>query len=260
MRFFRYFFSFCLIAIPVAFCLCAVAQNSADSKTIDVEYSRLAKVKGADMTVFDLFLQNKDKDRDKAAQYAEIFLDKINLRTESPHVADMQVFLADHYEKDRSRFSPALALSKPALRTFLNTGNKMQANRTRIRMARLYLKKDRFDSAYMMLHDALGDLEKSEREDRIECNKLLGVIFSSAGDAELSSRYFQECVKLAQQTHDSIRVSTGLANSSALSFLSGGSLKKAHALLEEAANVAQQFGEKNKLAGIYLNIAGLYVS
>lgn len=251
---------FCLIAISVAFYPCAEAQNSVDSKTIDVEYSRLAKVKGADMTIFDLFLQNKDKDRDKAAQYAEIFLDKINLQTESPLVADMQVFLANHYEKERNRFSPALALSKPALQTFLNIGNLTQANRTRIRMARLYLKKDRFDSAYMMLHDALGNLEKGERADRIECNQLLGVIFSRAGDAELSSRYFQECVKLAQQTHDSIRVVTGLVNSSALSFLSGGSLKKAHTLLEEAANVARQSGEKDKLAGIYLNIAGLYVS
>lgn len=102
-------------------------------------------------------------------------------------------------------------------------------------------------------------LDDSDYPSLIEGNKLLGMVFRGASDVELSRRYFQECVRLARESGDSVRVAGSLANSSALSFLAGNDIRKARMLLEEAAKMAVKKKDLANLPHIYLNLAGLAV-
>lgn len=250
-------------ALAVILIVAAGSRTSAQSgsKTkVTPQYQELSKMKGADMTVFDLYTEYKGKDADKAAEYAEIFLKKADGKLISPLVSDMEQFLAAEYENKHGHFSQALVLAKHALRGYRQAGDSLNVAKTLLRVGRLYIRKERLDSAFIVVHQALGILDEDDYSSLIEGNKLLGMVFRGASDVELSRRYFQECVRLARESGDSVKAAASLANSSALSFLAGNDIRKARMLLEEAAKMAVKKKDYANLPHIYLNLAGLAVT
>lgn len=249
----------CLLIFLIALSL-DVFPQSRNKNAVSSEYQALSKMKGADMTVYDLYKEYRSKDTDKAAEYAEIFLKKADGKLTSPLVFDMEQFLSSEYENKRGQFSQALVLARRALKGYRQAGDSVSVAKTLLRIGRLYIRKERLDSAFIVTHRALSMLDDSDYPSLIEGNKLLGMVFRGASDVELSRRYFQECVRLARESGDSVRVAGSLANSSALSFLAGNDIRKARMLLEEAAKMAVKKKDLANLPHIYLNLAGLAVT
>lgn len=90
----------CLLIFLIALSLDVFSQ-SRNKNAVSAEYQALSKMKGADMTVYDLFKEYRSKDTDKAAEYAEIFLKKADGKLTSPLVSDMEQFLSSEYESKR---------------------------------------------------------------------------------------------------------------------------------------------------------------
>ena len=230
--------------------------NASDQK----EIAALAGIRGADMTVYNLYETNRKVNPEKAAEYAEVFLEKVDTSATSLPIADCRLFLARYYETSRGFFTKAIGLTRRASQTFIKLGKNQRAADAILQTGRLYLKKERLDSAYIAITQAMDMFGDAEPARTAECNKLLGVIFNSAKAPELARRYFQESLRIYQELGDSAQVSVGFANSSALSFLAGNDLRKAKMLLTEAVAIAEKSNNKNALADIYLNLAGLAVS
>lgn len=235
-------------------------QNVTNASDKKEEIAALAGIHGADMTVYNLFETSRKSNPEKAAEYAEVFLEKVDTSATSLPIADCQLFLGRHYETSRGYFTKAIGLTRRASQTFIKLGENQRAADAILRTGRLYLKKERLDSAYISITQAMDMSDDDESARTAECNKLLGVIFNSAKAPELARRYFQESLRIYQELGDSAQVSVGFANSSALSFLAGNDLRKAKMLLTEAVAIAEKSNNKNALADIYLNLAGLAVS
>lgn len=65
----------------------------------------LSGIRGADVTVYNLYRENRATDRAKAMEYAELFLSSADTTAAVPLLAAVCDELADWYEYDRSLFS-----------------------------------------------------------------------------------------------------------------------------------------------------------
>lgn len=68
----------------------------------------LSGIRGADVTVYNLYRENRATDRAKAMEYAELFLSSADTTAAEPLLAAVCDELADWYEYDRSLFSRAI--------------------------------------------------------------------------------------------------------------------------------------------------------
>lgn len=89
----------------------------------------LSGIRGADVTVYNLYRENRATDRAKAMEYAEFFLFSADTTAAEPLLAAVCDELADWYEYDRSLFSRAIrwrSMSRSATvttRRWPNTGS-----------------------------------------------------------------------------------------------------------------------------------------
>jgi len=240
--------------------LSACSPESASTSSSAEADAALAKVKGADMTVYELYKENKGKRPGKATEYAEIFLSKADTAATNPAIAEMASFLADYYENDREVYPKALAFSKTAARIYAANNMRKPLAKQLLCNARLYLRLERLDSALMSVHGASLGIEKDDAESLIDYNKIMGVIFHKAGDEELAHRYLRESTRIAYEDTAGKDLPQNINNEATLSFRTENDKKKSIQLLNEAVDKAEKSNDTEALSTLYANLAGAYSS
>ena len=226
----------------------------------DKEKQSLSKVKGADITVYELYKENKAKNREKAAGYANIFLDKVDTAATHPVIADMASFLSEYYENDKEVYSKALRFGKTAARIYDANSMRKPLVRQQLNNARLYTRLERLDSALQQAHNASIHIKEEDLDDRIDYNKIMGMIFHLAGDQELSRTYFRESTRISTEEDNGMGASESIGNEAALSFKTEQDKQKSIQLLKEAVEKAEKSNDKNIIGTLYLNLAGAYTT
>ncbi len=177
----------------------------------------LAALKGADMTLYSLYNDNLAHDRDKAMEYAELFLSRVDSSSLSPLLAPLYEELASWYELSRYKFSKAIQFREKLLEIYRGQSDGYKEAVTEYNLAKLYLKLGRYDKTLALASRASRFFE--ERSDymvqMMECYKLLGVVYATCRDYGKSDEYFQEYAKAARIIGDSVRLFIGMNNTAA---------------------------------------------
>lgn len=236
------------------------AALAAGPGTAGAASEEICAVEGGDMTLYDLYMDNLDRDRDKAMEYAELFLGRVDSSVFSPHLAHLSDELAQWYEMEKFLVTKAVGWRMFSLRQYEGLSDRHGIAKAEYCLAKLYLKKGLYHKTLKYVTDAYRRF--SEEGDEIgcmECYKLLGVVYQACKDYERSDEYFQAYVKAARIVNDSARLFLGLNNSAAFAS-SVGDTAKTLRLMEESVSLARRTGAVDWLCELYLNIAGLYLN
>lgn len=219
----------------------------------------LAALKGADMTLYSLYNDNLAHDRDKAMEYAELFLSRVDSSSLSPLLAPLYEELASWYELSRYKFSKAIQFREKLLEIYRGQSDGYKEAVTEYNLAKLYLKLGRYDKTLALASKASRFFE--EKSDymvqMMECYKLLGVVYATCRDYGKSDEYFQEYAKAARIIGDSVRLFIGMNNTAAFAS-SVGDTTKTIRLLEESIELSKRVRDTSWLVKLYINAAAAY--
>lgn len=220
--------------------------------------SSLAAIPGADMTFYDLYESQRGKNRDKAMEYSEIFLSRIDSLPPHPVAVRMGNELARYYELDRFLFSKAIRWYSRSLAAYELEGDMRSKALTEYHLAKLWLKKGQYHKTLKYATGA-SEIFGSERDtvNLMECYKLLGVVYEICRDYDKSNEYFQSYAKAARILNDTSRLFVGLNNSAAFAS-SIGDTTKTIKLVEESIEMANRMGNTSILCKLYLNAMAAY--
>lgn len=103
----------------------------------------IAPLAGMDMTFYNLYEELKDSDKEKAMEYAEVFLSSADSTFTPPHriVADVAAELSDYYENEKFLFSSAMKWRLFSLDVYERLGAKDEAAYAEARVATLSYKR-----------------------------------------------------------------------------------------------------------------------
>lgn len=251
------------IIIGMLLVFSGISEHSWDESdvadTVGIE-QRLAAIEGADMTMYDLYVDNLDVDRDKAMECAELFLARIDSTVFSRDLARLSGDLAQWYEMEKFLLTRAVDWRLFSLRQYEGISDLHGTAKAEYCLAKLYLKKGLYHKTLKYVNDAYRIFTEEEDEiGRMECYKLLGVVYQACKDYERSEEFFQAYVKSARIVNDSARLFLGLNNSAAFAS-SVGDTAKTLKLMEESIRLARRTGAVDWLCELYLNIAGVYLN
>jgi tetratricopeptide (TPR) repeat protein/DNA-binding CsgD family transcriptional regulator len=213
----------------------------------------LSEVRGADMTLYDLYADNLGKNRDAAMEYAVMFLERIDSTAVNPTLARMYDSVSEWYEMDKFLFSKAIAWRERSMASDGALGDEYLRAKSEFYLAKLHLKRSEYDKTLRYAIEAVATFHKfGATIDEMECNKLLGVVYEACHDYERSDEYFREYAKAARLINDSVRLFIGLNNTAAFASSIGDNDKTAR-LLEESIQLARRSGDTAWLSKLYIN-------
>lgn len=219
----------------------------------------LSRIRGADMTLYDLYADNLGKDRDAAMEYAVMFLGRIDSTAVNPTLARMYDSVAEWYEMDKFLFSKAIAWRERSLAAYNALGDEYLRVKSEYYLAKLHLKLGQYHKTLEYAISAVDTFHRlGETLDEMECNKLLGVVYETCRDYERSDDYFREYAKAARLLNDSVRLFIGLNNTAAFAN-SIGDTDKTIRLLKESIQLAMRSGDTEWLSKLYLNAVVPYI-
>lgn len=82
----------------------------------------VASIPGADMTMYDLYVENLGSDRGKAMEYAELFLNNLDSVVTEENVIAMSDSLSLYYENEKFLFSKAIRWTEFSLDSYKALG------------------------------------------------------------------------------------------------------------------------------------------
>lgn len=218
-------------------------------------HNALSKIKGADATLYGLYLDNLDKDKSASMGYATLFLSRIDSLQTDPLVAEMYEKVADYYELDKYLYSKAITYREKAYEQYSALGDNYKKACCGYGLAKLYLKKGYYHLGLKYTTDAISYFSKSDHQNELmECYKLLGIIYETCGDYEESDKYFSEYAKAARIINDSVRFMIGLNNTAAFASSIGDTAKTVR-LMNECISICQELKDTVRLCKLYLNAA-----
>ena len=230
------------------------SANAKPSKHTGVA-ENIADVKGADLTLRDLFEKYKDSQPEKAAEYATLFLNKVDTADTHRSIGDMASFLQNYLENDRHQYSEAIQYSGMAIRIYLKTDDKISLAKQYLSNARLHIRLEQLDSALQSLYNARAIMDDGQYINWAEYYKLNGVIFQKAGDPQLSSKYLRQSTEMASKTGNDEIISS-ISNEGTLSFKTEKEKRHSIKLLKESLDQAIQNKDTTVICTLYLNLAG----
>lgn len=232
----------------------AYAAADADTDTLSV----LSHVEGADMTLYSLYRDYRFSDKDKAMEYAELFLSHVDSLSLEPCLAPLYTEVSDWYEMERCRFSVAIRYMEKALEIYHAASDGYHEALTEYGLAKLYLKKGQYHKTLRYANKAVSFFEDSgHTSEMMECYQLLGIVYETCRDYEKSDEYYLSYVKAARIANDSVRLVTGLNNIAAFASSIGDTAKTIRLLMESIA-LSESAGDSAQLCQLYINAAAAY--
>ncbi len=220
----------------------------------------LSRIRGADMTLYDLYADNLGRDRETAMEYAVMFLERIDSTAVNPVLARMYDSVAEWYEMDKFLFSKAISWREHSMKSYGLLGDDYLRDKSKYYLAKLHLKLGEYHKTLQYAIEAVETFRRlGEALDEMECNKLLGVVYETCRDYERSDEYFREYAKAARLINDSVRLFIGLNNTAAFAS-SIGDTGKTTRLLEESIQLARRNSNTEWLSKLYLNAAAAYTA
>lgn len=191
--------------------------TSAYCSTLD-SLSILSEIPGADMTVYSLYIENKEKDKEKAADCAELFMSGIDSSAHNIYLARICDYIARWYETDKFLFSKAVSWRLRSLEMYTALNDTYHKALTEHCLAILYFQKGQYHLALRYTDDALDILKTSgTAHDVMNCYMLLGAIYRICGDIPKANEYYTSYVNTAKKINDSLSVAKGMNNIASLS-------------------------------------------
>lgn len=238
----------CLFAILSVTSL--LAGGSADS---------LAGIKGADKTIYNLYRENRTSNREKAMEYAEMFLSATDSSAAAPLLAAMSDQLADWYEYDKFQFSHAVHWRNRSLKIYETLQDPYHTALTRYRLAREYTSLGQYHNTLKHVSSALNFFEETrDTSNLIECYNILGVVYFACRQYDRAYEWFTRYTDGARLARDTSRMVLGLNNSAVLAYTLRDTLK-ARKLFHESSFLSSAVRDTSKLCKVYLNDISLYL-
>lgn len=224
-------------------------------QTAEDTLAQISRINGADMTLYALYRDYADSDKNKAMEYAELFLERIDSSSRSPYLGPVYLELSDWYENDRYRFSTAIYYRNIVLDIYEKANDKYHEAECKYILARLYLKTGQYNNTLRYASDAVTFFEKTrDSVQMMECYELLGIVYEACREYVKSDRYLQTYAAMARKLKDSTRILIGLNNSAVFASLTGDTAKTV-TLLNEAISLSRHTKDTSLLCNLYINAA-----
>lgn len=245
-----------LLILLAAFLLPVTAAAAPDGPK-----ESLSGVKGADMPLYDLYVSCWNTDRRKAAEYAEMFMERADSLAADPAMGLMAQRIAFVYEEDRKLWSKAVEWQDRALYIYSALGDRERTAVTEYNLARLYYRLGRYHLTFRHTEEALDYFEQRGRLDKyqLECYNLNGAVYNKVGDLDKARQCFTTLAEGAREIADSTRLLVALNN---LAVIAEETMDTAMSrkLLSEAAAIAIATRDTVQLANMYLNMGAVYLA
>ena len=240
---------FFLLMQPAAILHC----RQADSTAV------MSGIQGADMTLYAIWTKNKDSEKEKAIDCAELFLSRIDTSAHNIYLAHMYDYVSQWYEFEKCLFGKAISYREGSLRQYTALGDTHSQAMCENILGRLYYKKGLYHKALEYTDSAMELFTKTgSQKDIMDCNLMLGAIYKICNDMEKSDRCYQEYARLAEKLNDSLGMAKSINNMAALSFNTGDTARAIRLLLQ-AIDYSENVADTNELCSIYLNTALTYI-
>lgn len=219
----------------------------------------LSGIQGADVTVYNLYRENRAADRAKAMEYAELFLSSADTTAAVPLLAAVCDELADWYEYDRSLFSRAIRWRSRSLAIYESLGDRHNEALAQYRLSREYTSLGQYHRALQYVSSAMNYFERTHDTDNlIECYNILGVVYFTCRQYDRAYEWFTRYTDGARMAGDTSRMVLGLNNSAVLAYTLRDTLK-ARTLIRESGFLSSAVRDTSKLCKVYLNNVSLYL-
>lgn len=219
----------------------------------------LSGIRGADVTVYNLYQENRATDRAKAMEYAELFLSSADTTAAEPLLAAVCDELADWYEYDRSLFSRAIRWRSRSLSIYESLGDRHNEALAQYRLSREYTSLGQYHRALQYVSSAMNYFERTHDTDNlIECYNILGVVYFTCRQYDRAYEWFTRYTDGARMAGDTSRMVLGLNNSAVLAYTLRDTLK-ARTLIRESGFLSSAVRDTSKLCKVYLNNVSLYL-
>lgn len=219
----------------------------------------LSGIRGADMTIYNLYRENLDADREKSMEYAEMFLSGIDTTSSEPILAEISDNIADWYEYDMSQFSEAIRWRSYSLRIYIAAKDSYMTALTRYRLSREYTNLGQYHNTLKYVSSALRYFEDTrDIPNLIECYNMLGIVYFTCRQYDKAFKWFTRYTDGARETGDTSKMVLGLNNSAVLAYTLRDTLK-AQKLISESGFLSSAIRDTSKLCKVYLNNISLYL-
>ena len=219
----------------------------------------LSGIRGADVTVYNLYRENRATDRAKAMEYAELFLFSADTTAAEPLLAAVCDELADWYEYDRSLFSRAIRWRSRSLAIYESRGDRHNEALAQYWLSREYTSLGQYHRALQYVSSAMNYFERTHDTDNlIECYNILGVVYFTCRQYDRAYEWFTRYTDGARMAGDTSRMVLGLNNSAVLAYTLRDTLK-ARTLIRESGFLSSAVRDTSKLCKVYLNNVSLYL-
>lgn len=211
-----------------------------------------------DTIFYNLFTE--EKDREKAMEYAELYLKGADLENGDRRTASICDTLADYYENDRYLFSKAIFWKLCALDIYLRENDVRNAAITECELGKLYYRKGKYDLTLKYASSALERFGRLSDEYWIlECYNLLGKVYHICRDYETSSSYFLKYSEGVEKLKDSSRIVYAYNNAAVLRDAIRDS-SKSRSLILKSLEVCRSRKDTAAMSGVYLNLISILLN
>lgn len=220
--------------------------------------SPISSIPGADMTMYDLYIENLTVNREKAMEYAELFLNSLDPPLMDENVIAMSDSLSLYYENEKYLFSKAIRWAELSLESYGAIGDVSRKAEAEYHLAKLYFQKGQYHKTLLYATEAQEIFKKEEDSTKLlDCYNMLGAVYYICKDLETSHKYFQMFANGARAQRDSVRLIYALNNSAQHSRPKD--MDKAISLYLESIRLCKAINDSSLLGLVYLNIADTYI-
>lgn len=241
----------------IASATAAYANNIEQKDTV----AHLSSIQGADMTLYGLYAEHKDKDLDKAMGFAETFLCGIDSSAADPIVAEMLVELSRYFENKKFLYSKAITYTQRALGMYERLNDKYNIAACKFEIAKLCFRKRYYNLTLKYSTEALDYFQKDKNLKYIlECYNLLGIVYYACQEYDISNEYFRKYAEGARQLSDSAQMLLSINNSAVFTSNIVKDTAKTRQLINESIDIARNMRDSSYLMTMYINLINSYLS
>lgn len=245
----------CYIFLIVCLNLECLVSYGADTLAV------LSSVKGADMTVYELYMQYRNTDRKLAMQYLDTFMNGVSDSRSNEVIAELCEELSDWYGYNMFLYSKAISYRERAIDVYIAQGNTYKTAVARYELAKLWLNTDQYDKSLKASVSALEIFQKcNDTEYILECYNMLGILYYLCEEFETSNAYFRKYAEGARTLKDSTKLLLAINNSSLYASNIKKDTTKTRQLLKESIRLARLVNDSTYLFSMYFNLANNYMA
>lgn len=223
--------------------------------------AELSNIKGADMTIYELYLQYRETDRDLAIQYAETFVNNTDTASRNTILAQLCEKISDYYGYRRFIYSKAIPLRERALKIYNSCKMERSSAIVKYELSKLLVNTNRYDTALKYSIEALEYFKKTgELKYILECYNILGIVYYICEDFPTSNTYFRKYAEGARELKDSVKLLLAINNSSLYTSNIANDTTKTRQLIRESIRLASILNDSTYMYSMYFNLANSYLA